>query len=185
MTNFSRVFFFFSFFLLYSDEALSIRCTLATEGGSQRNVRTAGKGGDGGGTGEDERERERRYRFPGGGWWGIDDRIASTPAEPITRLNLRSPLSFSLCHLSPLIVSLFFSKHTVSSSVVRAFDSTLFIFFFLLSFSRSLSYLLLFPFLRHRFGVVSSWKSDVLARVHQQRRDRVSWQINRNEIQWN
>lgn len=60
---------------------------------------------------EQERMRERRYRFPGGGWWGIDDRIASTPAEPITRLNLRSPLSFSLRHLSPLIVSLFFSKH--------------------------------------------------------------------------
>lgn len=35
---------------------------------------------------------ERGYRFPGGGWWGIDDRIASTPAEPITRLNLHSPL---------------------------------------------------------------------------------------------
>lgn len=59
------------------------------------------RGGFGGGGGSvctvREKERQRReggYRFPGGGWWGIDDRIASTPAEPITRLNLLSPLLF-------------------------------------------------------------------------------------------
>lgn len=49
------------------------------------------------------REKETGgYRFPGGGWWGIDDRIASTPAEPITRLNLHSlALSLSPLHFPP------------------------------------------------------------------------------------
>lgn len=116
-----------SLFLFFSKNKsvwFGIRCTLDTssKGDRQRNVRTGegvgtGKRGGGG--------RERRYRFPGGGWWGIDDRIASTPAEPITRLNLRSPLSLSLSIIC-LPVVLFSSlqtRHLVSTVVRRALDS--------------------------------------------------------------
>lgn len=75
-----------------------------------------GRGEEGGGNGR----RERRYRFPGGGWWGIDDRIASTPAEPITRLNLRSPLLLCLPSVSLSFSFLLRTRHSFHPR--RAFE---------------------------------------------------------------